>query len=188
MPIYTLPSGEITRHPTTKDAARLANDPLYDPGEWCDVCGMTRYRYAKSDECLHCARLRAHAFYNLAVGALVPEPPPPDVLDLWESVRDEVREKELKIKPDACKTAGHVGLKASNGRCYFCQAEKPARKRAEPSVNSILMRDCPDLILSIEDARAMGYSVYRTGKPCKEGHHGYRYVASRNCVECARGR
>jgi len=41
-------------------------------------------------------------------------------------------------------------------------------------------------ILTRQDALAIGYIRYYTGKPCKHGHDSERYTNSRTCVECNR--
>jgi len=39
-------------------------------------------------------------------------------------------------------------------------------------------------ILTREEALAIGYIRYYTGKPCKHGHDSERYTSCRKCVEC----
>lgn len=41
-------------------------------------------------------------------------------------------------------------------------------------------------ILTRQDALAIGYIRYYTGKPCKHGHDSERYTNSRTCIECNR--
>jgi len=41
-------------------------------------------------------------------------------------------------------------------------------------------------ILTRQEALAIGYIRYYTGKPCKHGHYAERYTNSRTCVECNR--
>lgn len=75
---------------------------------------------------------------------------------------------------------GHLGARrrVANGSCEQCELE---RKTAAVVP---FYRQFPDMILSYEDAKAMGLNVYRTGKPCKEGHIGWRYVSTRGCMKC----
>jgi hypothetical protein len=42
----------------------------------------------------------------------------------------------------------------------------------------------PEIKLSLSDARAQGYAVYWTGKPCKKGHIAHRRVARQQCTAC----
>lgn len=42
----------------------------------------------------------------------------------------------------------------------------------------------PQMILSKADARIMGFTLYRTGTPCRHGHAGWRRVDSGICCEC----
>jgi hypothetical protein len=39
-------------------------------------------------------------------------------------------------------------------------------------------------ILTRQEALAIGYVHYYTGKPCKHGHDSERYTNSRTCIEC----
>jgi hypothetical protein len=39
---------------------------------------------------------------------------------------------------------------------------------------------------TLQDARRAGKMTYSTGKPCRRGHVGGRYVSTGNCVECMR--
>ena len=41
-------------------------------------------------------------------------------------------------------------------------------------------------ILTRQEALAIGYIRYYTGKPCKHGHYAERYTNSRTCIECNR--
>ena len=42
----------------------------------------------------------------------------------------------------------------------------------------------PDMVIGQADAIAMGFTVYRTGKPCKRGHTGWRRTATTQCIDC----
>jgi len=50
--------------------------------------------------------------------------------------------------------------------------------------DAMLMRDTPDIVMSKDNARDMGFKVYRTGTTCKRGHTGWRYVSTGNCIDC----
>lgn len=41
-------------------------------------------------------------------------------------------------------------------------------------------------VISRADARAAGLAHYFTGKPCKNGHVGQRWVSTKNCIACAK--
>jgi hypothetical protein len=51
-----------------------------------------------------------------------------------------------------------------------------------------MMRDTPDIVISREMAKGMGFKVFRTGKACKRGHVAFRYVSTGGCIECHKGR
>ena len=43
-------------------------------------------------------------------------------------------------------------------------------------------------IISLAEARAIGYKRYFTGKPCKRGHVSERYTNSKHCIQCLKER
>lgn len=56
------------------------------------------------------------------------------------------------------------------------------------SPTTIMIEAAPaDMVLTRDDARAYGFTQYRTGEPCRRGHTGWRYVSVGNCVQCLRG-
>lgn len=57
-----------------------------------------------------------------------------------------------------------------------------------PSATSVIMRLQPDMIISRDDAMLLGFSVFRTGKKCKNGHRDWRYTTNTLCLECNRER
>lgn len=82
---------------------------------------------------------------------------------------------------DPC-ARGHVALRrVANGICSQCAAEDRERKKAE---NVPFHRKNPDMIITRETATALGLKVYRTGEPCRQGHRGFRYISTGNCLEC----
>lgn len=102
------------------------------------------------------------------------------------------------VRASPCARAGHVGLVTDGGACVLCRAEPKrapaaAKKRgpgrpAGSGPAAAIMAAAPDWVVSRGAARAMGSPVYRTGRPCRKGHTGYRYVSTGACVECLRGR
>jgi hypothetical protein len=106
----------------------------------------------------------------------------------------------------------HLGLRYANRKCVECVTERKTarvnlarelddeRKRHENEVKRIrgnydtmvveneLMNEVPDLILSRADALTGSLKVYRDGESCRWGHKSFRYVSTRNCIECHRNR
>lgn len=70
--------------------------------------------------------------------------------------------------------------RVSNGQCKGCMPKK------EPSDGDtkFLVEKCPDMVIERGYARELGYKVYRTGKACRRGHTGYRYISTGNCYDC----
>ncbi len=82
----------------------------------------------------------------------------------------------------ACRRCKTVAKKrVANGECSGCTG---ATTDPDGTPDSQLMRECPDMIVSREDAKLMGFKVYRTGQPCRKGHTAYRYVSTGNCIAC----
>lgn len=81
---------------------------------------------------------------------------------------------------------GHVApRRVANGSCQLCENERKeklqqARAESAQQINKI----CPDMIISKENARGLGFKVFRTGEPCRAGHTGWRYVSTGGCLEC----
>lgn len=86
---------------------------------------------------------------------------------------------------ESCAKCGQMASRnVANGQCKGCmQSEGDARETSD----TIMMRECPDLVVSKKDAKAMELKVYRTGKECTNGHSGYRYVSTGSCIQCLRG-
>lgn len=108
-----------------------------------------------------------------------------------ETARNNVSPRQQAVKagkkwylPDTpcnrCNTI--VERRVDNGQCKGCKSngDKDGRVTAE----SQLMKEQPDLIMSRDDAKMMGFKVYRTGTECHKGHGGYRYVSTGNCIDC----
>lgn len=79
-----------------------------------------------------------------------------------------------------CPKCGQTApRRVDNGRCLECQIRA---RSGTPTIK--FMADNPDKVISYGQALTLGLKVYRTGEPCKQGHRAYRYVSTRNCVEC----
>lgn len=67
----------------------------------------------------------------------------------------------------------------STGRCENCRQESLISRPShhEPIVAPLLHR---------ETAKALGFTHYSTGKPCRRGHTSPRYVSTGNCMDCLR--
>lgn len=82
---------------------------------------------------------------------------------------------------------GHVGARrrVNNGSCEECEKVAAAARQAKSAqevqpINKLV----PDLVIDRQAARTFGYTVYRTGKPCSNGHTGWRYVSTGACLDC----
>ena len=105
--------------------------------------------------------------------ALAPPPASPSPRQL------AIAAGELWYQPLTPCAHGHLApRRVSNGSCQQCEADwrsaRPARG-AELADGELISRD---------EAHRRGLTVYRTGKPCKRGHTGLRYVSTGACAEC----
>ncbi len=95
---------------------------------------------------------------------------------------------EAKYLPDEpCLHCEQLALKrVDNGRCDGCY---PPKGRSKMDVETTVLMDmAPDTVLSRDLAKAMNLSAYRTGQQCGHGHADWRYVSTRQCITCHRGR
>lgn len=80
---------------------------------------------------------------------------------------------------EPCKICGEIAEKrVNNGECKSCTA-----KRSGPVVLPPY-RQWPEMVISRDDAITAGWKTYRTGKPCKYGHAGWRWVSTHGCLTC----
>jgi len=85
---------------------------------------------------------------------------------------------------EPCTHCGELSpRRVNNDSCQTCEERS---KGLSPT--ALMMKASPDMVISKQDAISIGWTVYRTGKPCRKGHRGFRYVASGNCLTCHRGR
>lgn len=94
-----------------------------------------------------------------------------------------------------CKR-GHAPIRwVSSALCVECVKEQraeysdPGDRGGKPRSADVEMAlAAPDMLLSKEDARLLGLKVYRTGGACQNGHRGWRYTSTGNCLDCRLGR
>lgn len=98
---------------------------------------------------------------------------------------------ESHYMPDtACTDCHTIALRAiNNGVCTNCTAlARKANPRkhgaAQHEASAELMNSCPDIVLARDEAKAMGFKVFRTGEYCRKGHTGFRYISTGACVAC----
>jgi len=87
--------------------------------------------------------------------------------------------EDTYVPEEPCKVCGErAPREVGNGRCGGCRDASEGNRTAK------FMSDNPDLVLTKQQAKAMGLSIYRTGKKCRQGHSGYRYVSNSGCIDC----
>lgn len=94
---------------------------------------------------------------------------------------------------DTCSEGHAARRRVANGSCEECERIRSAVKSAAAVAGSgvadsdkvlPLYKIDPDGIYPYEVAKALGYKHYRTGEPCSRGHRGWRFVSTRNCLDC----
>lgn len=84
-----------------------------------------------------------------------------------------------------CKVCGtRSPRRVVNGECQGCKPPKAGLADGRRTADSVLVESAPDLVMDREQARELGFKVFRTGRPCRRGHRGYRYVSTGGCIEC----
>ena len=153
----TMPDGWLDEIRACVETVQSGKGVFY--GEPCEKAGHIGIRN-KDNKCLYCAAVMSPRKAALEAG-------------------------ERHYMPDMpCGKCGAIARRrVDNGACEGCKPGQAGQdRRTTPS--SILMRDCPDLIISRSDARSAGFKVYRTGKACLNGHTGYRRLSTGGCLEC----
>lgn len=145
-----------------RQAAIAAGEKWYTPDRPCIRCGTKAPRRVADGFCKGCAA-------GSSDGGLSPRQAAIAAGEKWYT------------PSTPCKRCGTLSLRhVDNGRCRGCG---PAQRSTGPSI----MEQCPDLVISRSDARTAGLTVYRTGRECRYGHRGWRYVSTGGCVDCLRG-
>lgn len=85
-----------------------------------------------------------------------------------------------------CGGCGETTLRRTkDASCTECGHEPVrGRGRSTASETEMLMSLAPDMVITRGEAIELGYNVYRTGKECLNGHTGWRYVKTGNCLDC----
>lgn len=158
--------GTPSPHPTTKQTAVDLKAVKYDDREQCPTCGECSIKYTINDRCVHCARIDALNFHNLAVAGVSL----PDGATVTDEMREAVdafplaeyfnhpgnpeRAAQMKspvwVRLEPCSNAGHLGVRSTaGGGCWFCDrtgADKVARIAARHAGNAWYTPadPCPD--------------------------------------------
>lgn len=105
--------------------------------------------------------------------ALAPQPVTPSPRQL------ALAAGEVWYQPLTPCAHGHLApRRVSNGSCQRCEADWRSAQRSRDG------RPADGELISRDEAHRLGLTVYRTGKPCKRGHTGLRYVSTGACVGC----
>lgn len=90
----------------------------------------------------------------------------------------------------ACQTCGTVAPRhvVTNG-CTDCHSggKTAGAADARRTPSQIFAEENPDFLIPRDAARSLGFTLFRTGEPCRRGHAGWRYVSTGNCLTCIRG-
>lgn len=150
--------------PTSITEAIKLNQALWIRPEPCNVAGHFGIRTI-TGRCYQCeAERKAESPRSIAI--------------------KEGRKTYVPLEP--CKKCGQTAKRSViNGSCSGCNESASDRRK---SPDTIMMESAPDMIISKAEATTLGFKVYRTGKPCRKGHNGFRYVSTNSCIDCLRGK
>lgn len=154
-----------------REEARAQHAMWYMPLSACAKCGQKAKRRVNNNSCHSCEQL------------LRKKP-----VDTPRSIARKAG--EMFYTPDApCEVCGTLSpRRVNNNSCRQCELNNSKRgQTGRQDADKQFMESCPDAVISRADARSLGMGVYRTGKACKNGHTGFRYVSTGACIECLKG-
>ena len=148
-----------------RQRAIAAGDAWYAPDEPCPRCGQHAPKRVANGECSGCH-------------PAAPRPQSP-------RQRALIAGQAWYTPDEPCERCGQrAERRVNNGECSGCVPRKRNKGDEGLTPAQIIMRDQPDMLLTRDDARALGLPVYRTGSTCKRGHTGFRYTSTGACVDC----
>lgn len=147
--------------------ARRKEKTYYTPEFDCTECGLREPRSVKTNTCMHCRETKATEARKQTV----------------RSVARHAGEKHYT--PDTpCPDCDTSERRVYDNKCVHCCSATDSRR----SGTQAFIDGNPELIVTRDMARTLGFKVFRTGKPCSRGHTGFRYVTTNGCITCLRGR
>lgn len=166
--IFFHDDGQPSPNPTSRAQARTLQRLKYDDRLLCARCGECSIKHTAGARCVHCARIDASAFYQLAVvGVPWPdgEPLPEDMAEALALSPAGFPSGGLWVSPEPCAKRGHLGLRTESGDCWTCS--QPSRRKV---------------------AMQAGETKYRPRDPCPHcGTQALRRVDNGRCDGCTDG-
>lgn len=143
-----------------RQVAVMAGETTYIPDDNCDQCGYKAPRRVSNSSCTGCEKS--------SVAEQSPRQKAVAAGELWYT------------PTDPCVTCGEVSpRRVNNGSCKSCERKRKVTDGINLPADIILTRDM---------AIIAGIKYYRTGKFCHNGHNGFRYTSTGQCVDCMRER
>lgn len=197
--------------PTPRQRAIQAGESTYTPTDPCLNCGEHAPRRVDNGQCTGCKAASSGVLTprQQAIRAgcswYVPNDPCPNCGRRAEKRVDNgqcagCKSASRKQSPrqgairagrkwytptQPCTRCGQIAEKrVDNGQCRGCSDTAPSATDGRGTPDSVMMREAPDMVVDRETARATGLKVYRTGKLCRRGHCGFRYVSTGQCLDC----
>lgn len=163
--LFPFPIGTYLPAPTNGQEATHQGSPVFVRSTPCSKAGHIGLRTTSGGDCWFCAN-----------------PQGPD--DGLTPRQRAVAQGDAWYTPDKpCRRCGtRAPRRVNNGQCQGCAPQDQAARASEQ-----LIAEAPDIVISRVDARSADLKVFRTGKPCRHGHTGFRYVSTGACIDCARG-
>ena len=163
MKIYYDANGEISRYPTSKDAARRARSLFYNAQRLCPECEKhgrhCKTRYTASDKCKLCAITESveHFNFNFEMHA--------------DRAAAAARGDEFYKTEAPCNRAGHPGVRrVDDDSCAYCERERQLKIKSRQAR---------------QEAVGAGEMWYMPAEPCKKcGEKAPRRVNNGSCSNC----
>lgn len=149
------------KHQSPRQLALRNGETWYTPDTPCLHCNTTSLKRVYDGRCQGCIQTKSTTPVNVP--------------------RIEARRVGHKYYTPStpCSKCGLQARRDTHrNQCRSCH--RPADYRDDTAI----MDTAPDLVITRDDAEAVGYKVYRTGKACSQGHTGFRWVVSGICCDC----
>lgn len=100
--------------------------------------------------------------------------------------KEQARAAGMKIyrTGEPCKHGHRDYRYISTDGCLSCVDAPKRHPEVNGSYDRQVRRECPDMVIGKDEARAAGMRIYRTGRECKRGHRDYRYISTGHCLAC----
>ena len=166
-----------------REKAKKNGESEYPHTFACPECN-TYMRKVSSNRCVKCNPAKAR---ELSREQALMEDDPLTIVTLQQALQQGLKVYRTSLR---CKR-GHKGWRyVSNSACLDCLGnvkESNQEYGEEKRPEEVWMRKERRSTLTRNESIQCGFKLYKTGRPCKYGHIGFRRVNGQACVNCQRG-